>query len=207
MARRQRWFWLMLVVLGTVIGIAVVGERERFGVAHICLPPIVFMGLALLAGSFARLARPVRWLVIAGCVVDFAIGILLHFHAQTFTFRLWAEGGRTFVDVTGGIKPLSSIALGNCWAKQANDVIFLGDHLAGYSAVLQVAIVAVFALVLAVLVREALRPRAAGAGSPPARSPRDTSGGSGPSSRKARSGSSRTRDRTSRRRPPRHAGR
>jgi hypothetical protein len=72
-AGRQR-FWFALVAFCLVVGIAVHGERERFGVAHVTLQPLLLLGLCLLAGSFAVMPRALAWIVIAGCLVDFAVG-------------------------------------------------------------------------------------------------------------------------------------
>ncbi len=62
----ERLFWLLLTFFCTILGIAVHGERADFGVAHICLAPIVLLGILLLAGSFPRLPRAVRLLVVVG---------------------------------------------------------------------------------------------------------------------------------------------
>jgi len=204
----ERWFWLLLVLICTVVGIAVVGERERFGVAHICLPPLVLMGVTLLAGSFRRLVQPVKWLVVLGCVVDFAVGIMLHFRLQTMTFRIWRDGPKRYAASPDG-PILSNFALGNWVEKTGRGVVFLGDLLAEYSSAIQLVVLALFAAVMVMLVLAALNrgPLAAGAGSAVARSPRGTSAGSGPARKKERSGSGRTGGRTSRRGPVRRGRR
>lgn len=205
---RQKAFWLALVVSCTVMGIAVVGERERFGVAHICLPPLVFIGLSLLAGAFGRLPRPARLLVALGCAVDFAVGIFLHFSLENMTFRIWRQGGRLVAMSPDG-KILSNFALGNWLLKQKMKIAFFGDLVAGYSTLIRVVIVGIFLLIMAAFIREALagaRPAAVG-GRAFGRSPRSTSGGSGPARSSARSGSVRRRGPASGRAPARRARR
>jgi hypothetical protein len=71
----MRSFWQALVAFCLVVGIAVHGERETFGVAHVTLQPLLLLGMCLLAGSFAAMPRALAWIVIAGCVVDFLVGV------------------------------------------------------------------------------------------------------------------------------------
>jgi hypothetical protein len=152
--KAQRWFWAMLVLSCVALGIAVHGERDTFGVAHVTLQPVILLGLTFLAAAFPRLPSPARWFLIVGCVADFAAGILLHFRIQNLTFRILIEGGRRYVHASDAGKMLSSFAMGNCWRKEHFGVAFCGDYLGDYSALLQVIIVAVFLLILAALVRE-----------------------------------------------------
>lgn len=80
-ARRRR-FWLTLVPCSVVLGIAVQPWNDLFGVAHVTLQPLVVLGLSLLAGSFASLPRLARRAILAGCVVDFALGVFLSAKVQ-----------------------------------------------------------------------------------------------------------------------------
>ena len=73
----ERRFWLLLIPAAIVLGIAVVGERDVDGVAHLTLVPLEFLGLTWLAANF----RSRRWmavLILAGSMVDFGLGVLLH---------------------------------------------------------------------------------------------------------------------------------
>src|SRR5262249_51646776 len=81
--RRGAWFWWILVVVATLLGIAVHGSLDRLGVAHICLQPLVLLGVAAVAANFARFAPALRVLIVLGAIVDFALGILLHFYVQS----------------------------------------------------------------------------------------------------------------------------
>ena len=55
-------------------GLAVVGERDYFGSAHLTLLPLEILGLTLLAGRFFT-SRTVAWIVVAGCAVDVSMGV------------------------------------------------------------------------------------------------------------------------------------
>ena len=72
----ERKFWLAAIPFSVLVGIASVGERGPQGVAHLTLLSIVILGLSLLAGMFP-LRRSLLVLVVAGCLVDFSLGILL----------------------------------------------------------------------------------------------------------------------------------
>jgi hypothetical protein len=75
--RRERTFWYLMVPFCIVVGIAVVGERDVVGSAHVTLLPMEMLGLTLLASSLFSLPRRIIYLVIAGCVIDFSFGVFL----------------------------------------------------------------------------------------------------------------------------------
>ena len=54
---------------------ALVGERDRFGVAHITLYAMLAIGLAFLAANFTR--SRIACFIVAGCVIDFSLGVFL----------------------------------------------------------------------------------------------------------------------------------
>jgi hypothetical protein len=58
------------------VGVLVVGERDYFGVGHLTLLTMFALGLTLLATRFGR-ARAVALLIVAGCVIDFGLGVFL----------------------------------------------------------------------------------------------------------------------------------
>jgi hypothetical protein len=85
--RKTRWqgeraFWFIFVLSVILLGSAVVGGRERFGLAYGTLLTLEVIGLILLASVPAR-RRTLTWLVLAGALVDFSAGILLHAHVQS----------------------------------------------------------------------------------------------------------------------------
>ena len=87
-AKPVRRFWLAFVPLIYVVGTSVYGGVDRFGVAHICLQPMVLLGLGLVAGGIWRV--PVRWkgVLLVGLLFDFAVGVLLHMALQHHLFEI-----------------------------------------------------------------------------------------------------------------------
>ena len=77
----ERAFWAGLVLWSVVIGIAVVGERDPLGVAHLTLVPMAVLGMTLVASRFSS-SRVLAWAVIAGCIIDFSLGVFLHARIQ-----------------------------------------------------------------------------------------------------------------------------
>ncbi len=77
-----RWFWLAMISFCVLTGIASVGERDPLGVAHATLLTVEVLGLSMLAGTFP-LRRALLTLVIAGCLLDFSFGILLHARVES----------------------------------------------------------------------------------------------------------------------------
>ena len=79
--RLRREFWLWLIGASVILGLAVVGERDPYGTAHLTLLPMQLLGLTLLASRF-RQSRVPALLLMAGCVIDFSLGVFLHLHVQ-----------------------------------------------------------------------------------------------------------------------------
>jgi 4-amino-4-deoxy-L-arabinose transferase-like glycosyltransferase len=74
----ERTFWLWLIGFTLIVGIAVVGERDLFGVGHLTLIPMEALGLTLLSAQFFR-RRWIAFAIVAGCALDFAF---VFFHAR-----------------------------------------------------------------------------------------------------------------------------
>jgi hypothetical protein len=125
----ERNFWLMLIGFSLVVGLAVVGERDPFGVAHLTLIPLELLGLTLLAARF--FSR--RWIavaIVAGCAIDFSLGVFFHAHVQHLDntpehtyFTGLSYGNGQFV--IGGAGP-DSLNI-NAWRN------WLGKHQLAYS--------------------------------------------------------------------------
>jgi hypothetical protein len=104
----ERNFWLMLIGFSLVIGLAVVGERDYFGSAHLTLVPLELLGLTLLAARF-RTGRWIAWLIVAGCAIDFSLGIFFHTRVQhldnttehTYFTGLSFDNGQFFIGAPG----------------------------------------------------------------------------------------------------------
>jgi hypothetical protein len=73
----REWpFWRVLIPTCIVVGVAVVGERSPFGAAHLTLIPLEILGLSLVAAAFPW-RRAAAIAVVAGCLVDFSLGVFL----------------------------------------------------------------------------------------------------------------------------------
>lgn len=96
----ERRFWIVMIPVCVILGIASTGERDPRGVAHLTLFPLQLVGLSFLAAAFPW-RRKVLWLILAGCAVDFCGGVLLHAYVQ----NLENSPGRTVyagLNATGG---------------------------------------------------------------------------------------------------------
>lgn len=117
------WFWFVVIV--TFLSIAVHGEYDYFGVAHICLQPMVLLGLTLAAVGLPHVPRELRGAALVGLLIDATLGILLPFHLLQNDFRILAIGGNWRVQshIEMGLS-----AINNGLLKFANHLTFLGDH-------------------------------------------------------------------------------
>ena len=86
------WFWFVVVV--TLLSIAVHGEYDYLGVAHICLQPVVLLGLTFAAVGLPHVPKAVRATGLVGLLVDAVLGIWLHFHLLQNDFDWVEQGGR-----------------------------------------------------------------------------------------------------------------
>jgi hypothetical protein len=118
------WFWFVGVV--TFISIAVQGEYDYFGVAHICLQPMVLLGLTFAAVALPHVPRLLRGVALVGLLIDASLGILLHFHLLQNDFGIVpASNGR----VTFRFHlEMGKSALNSSLAKYNHNLTFLGDH-------------------------------------------------------------------------------
>jgi hypothetical protein len=128
---RERLFWRILVPAAVAIGIAVVGERDPLGVSHLTLLALQIAGLTMLASAFPKMNRAVRLAIVAGCCVDFALGIYLHARVEslenTGRSAVFAEvtyqGNGQFAMSQPTSSSLTQAAWGN-WLLKRKDEIF-----------------------------------------------------------------------------------
>jgi hypothetical protein len=76
-------FWRILIGAGVVLGVAVVGERDPFGVGHLTLLALQVVGLAMLAAVVPWRRGTLTVVILAGCAVDFSFGVLLQAHVES----------------------------------------------------------------------------------------------------------------------------
>ncbi len=103
----ERSFWLAMIPFCVAVGIAVVGERDGLGVAHLTLLPLEILGLSFLAAT-VPLRRTLWILAVAGCLIDFSGGILLQAHVE----HLENDSRRSVfpgLSVTGGKQSLAAL--------------------------------------------------------------------------------------------------
>ena len=103
------YFWAWFVAGAVVLGVAAVGERNPWGLAHLDLQPVIWLGLVLVATAWPMISKPLRLLLFLGLSCDFALGVLLH-----FAYEHWF---------------LASLRLGyvNWRLKQDHQLAFVGD--------------------------------------------------------------------------------
>jgi hypothetical protein len=79
----ERTFWLAFIPFCVGAGIAAVGERDFNGVPHATLQALVVIGVTALAGHFRGMARWLRFLLLAGCAIDFYFGVYLQARVES----------------------------------------------------------------------------------------------------------------------------
>ena len=97
-APRSRWFWAAFSGGVILLGVAVHGARDSWGLAHICLQAIVVLGLAYLATRWATLGRGWRIALVAGAALDLLLGEALQFAVQSYVFDRRFTPGRPFLE-------------------------------------------------------------------------------------------------------------
>ena len=125
--RRVRTFWILLVAGVVLLGTASHGQRDHWGLAHICLQALVILGLTWLAARWDSLARPWQLALVVGAVFDFSFGIALHFGGQSFALERWLAPGRTF---EATFATLSEPTRMNLLAKFTHRVPFVAEAVA-----------------------------------------------------------------------------
>ncbi|MCJ7545009.1 MAG: glycosyltransferase family 39 protein [Phycisphaerae bacterium] len=171
--RELRWFWLTFVAGGFLVGIAVVGEKDYYGLAHLCLQPMIFIGVTFLALNLPSLRLAVLGLWAVGTAFDFAVGILLHLSVENLTLRQILMQDNLMVVQLDKL-PINFSAQENLRSKIVNDLRFWGDRPVVF---FQVALAAGCVLMLGwilTLARTRRAPAPSGAGE----GPTDTTSGS-----------------------------
>jgi hypothetical protein len=125
---RSRWFWLWFAGGAGVLGVAVHGARDHWGLAHICLQTLLVLGLAALAARWPAIGRGWRRALAAGAIIDFILGIALHFGVQSYAFDRWFAPGQPPLDL---LRSYSDSALMNLHGKLFHHLRFLSDAFPG----------------------------------------------------------------------------
>lgn len=104
--------WLALIGAMLVAGTAVHGHVDEWGLAHICLSPLILLGLAVAVAALAHW-RERAWvgvLAAAGLLIDLVLGVALHFAATAH--QLGRAAGQ---DLLAYIAGLGATARHNFW--------------------------------------------------------------------------------------------
>ena len=149
----ERRFWALFLAGCVVLSIAVYGDREHYGIVHICLQSIVVFGLAFLASRWGGLGRGWRLALILGGTVDFCLGIALQFAVEDFALDRWLRPARGAAEVAQSYTLVS----------QENLLEKIIAHLAYFADILTTPPALVLALLGALLSMALLRARQASA--------------------------------------------
>jgi len=137
----SRNFWIVFIVGNTLLGIAVHGARDQWGLAHICLQPLIILGLVFLASQWRNFGSSARAVLIAFGIIDFIAGIGLQFVAESFALERWCYPDRSVFSI---MADYSQSAAMNFYAKMQNHWAFLGDFLGDYGYAITAFLAAVF---------------------------------------------------------------
>lgn len=137
-------FWLVMAVSVILLGIAVHMRPMPWGVAQICLQPLVLTILAFVATRLVELPAALKLLLLTGACVDLCAGIFLHF------FLLHRDSGLG----------LGTVTAYNLQIKHRVGLTFLGDQLAPWGHFLLTAMVVAGLAMLISLSVTAFRPAA-----------------------------------------------
>jgi hypothetical protein len=144
-SRREQAFWTVFVAGVVLLGIGVHSPRDQWGLVHICLQPLVLLGLAFLAARWLDLGRGWQIALLAGGAVDLFCGIVLQFALQNFAVGRWLGYG----DSAAQIVPNYSASAGmNFLAKVVHRIAFFSDTLGWLVGVVPVLLAAVLALAI-----------------------------------------------------------
>ena len=124
-----RIFWSLGIPLVVGVSVAAQGDPDLFGVTHICLQPLVIIGLAFVAAWLGRPRPPGRTSAVVLILallwaVDLALGLALHFAGQAYMLG-WQPG----MDLNQYALSLNILALINLAAKLNLHQGFLRDLL------------------------------------------------------------------------------
>jgi 4-amino-4-deoxy-L-arabinose transferase-like glycosyltransferase len=141
--RAERLIWVGTIGLIIALGIAVHGGRDPWGLAHICLQPLVFAGLAFLARRARTLPSALKNLLIAGAAFDFMFGVLLQNSVQSMVIELWGNPGLTTAE---SLATYSRVTQSNFALKDRTNLEFIGDSTGWYVPAAVLLMIAVLAL-------------------------------------------------------------
>jgi 4-amino-4-deoxy-L-arabinose transferase-like glycosyltransferase len=142
---RDRLFWTLVLAGFVLLSVAVYGDREHYGIVHICLQSVVLLALAFLASRWRGLGRAWRLALIAGWTVDFCLGIALQFAVEDFAIDRWLLPGRSLAVVS---RTYSLVSQENLNEKIIAHLAYFADILATPPALVVALLGAIFCMAL-----------------------------------------------------------
>jgi hypothetical protein len=124
--RSEVRFWGASIAGFVLLSIAVYGDREHYGIAHICLQSVVLLGLAFLAARWESLGPRWQALVALGWAVDFVLGIALQFGVESLAIDRWLGPALTPDQIALTYAPVSQA---NYFQKTEAHLQFVADLL------------------------------------------------------------------------------
>jgi 4-amino-4-deoxy-L-arabinose transferase-like glycosyltransferase len=147
--RRDRAFWVLALGGIVAVSFAAYGDRDHYGIGHICLQSVVLLGLAFLASRWGGLGRGWKLALLAGWAADLCLGIALQFAVEDFAIDRWRSPGMGLMEVSRTYSVVS----------QANLSEKIIAHLRYFSDILPVKPAIMLALLAAILGMALLRAR------------------------------------------------
>jgi hypothetical protein len=120
-------FWLYFIIGAVILGPAVHGEPDLWGVTHVCLQPLVLLGLTLLASRVVGERSWFKTFFVAGIIIDTVLGVLLQFYCSSRIFHM-VDPMRTYEIVIDG-DTMNPTTLINYAGKVRSGWTFIGDDL------------------------------------------------------------------------------
>jgi 4-amino-4-deoxy-L-arabinose transferase-like glycosyltransferase len=122
--RRDRVFWIAIVAGFFLVSFTTYGDRDHYGIGHICLQSLVLLGLAFLASRWEGLGRGWKAALVAGWLVDFTLGIALQIAVENFALDRWFLPGKNLMEVS---KTYTLISQENLLEKFIAHVVYFAD--------------------------------------------------------------------------------
>jgi hypothetical protein len=140
-SRSARAFWISFIIGIILLGTATHGQRDHWGLAHICLQALVIAGISFLAARWATLSKGWRLTLTFAAGFDFVAGILLHFGVQSLQFDRWFGPKGSLDELLASMSPAGQM---NLVAKITHRVAFFADVTALPLALTMAALALVF---------------------------------------------------------------
>jgi hypothetical protein len=119
-----RVFWAWLAGAALVLGTAVYGGVDHWGISHLCLQSLLVLGLAFMAANTDIIPRMLRAVYLLGLGVDFALGVGIQFYLENRRYSVAEilQNHETFFRMVYG-----KFSWMNLCTKIAGGYVYVGD--------------------------------------------------------------------------------